>query len=524
MPENKTAEVPAEEKTEQLSPKERLKEITANIEEGIKQLFDTDKYKQYLKTMSQFHRYSLNNTMLIYMQKPDATMVAGFDKWKDKFQRHVGKGEKGIKIIAPVPHTVKRSREKIDPDTKAPIMDKDGNPVMEEVEVKVPQFRVVSVFDVSQTYGKPLPTLAKDLQGDVPRFEAFMDAVIRSSPVPVRTAPGLNGADGYFNLDKHEIVIREDMSQVQTVSAMIHEITHAKLHNRYPEEYDPLDPLAEKPKDRRTEEVEAESVSYAVCQYYGIETSDNSFGYIAEWSRDRELPELKASLETINDTASEIISDIDRNLAEIMHERGLDQTKEAEASEKEPDKETAFQEMAGDGYLIYQLREDAGNVKFASLEQMKSQGITPDRSLYEPVYVAPLESGDKTLHEHLNDLYKKFNIDHPADFTGHSMSVSDVVALKLNGKVSYYFVDSFDFQKLDRFMTDNPLKNAEMSVEDDYGMIDGIINNGKVPALEAAEAKPKAMPSLKDQLSQAKAQAEHQPRTHENKQKKGMER
>ena len=149
MPENKVAETPAEEKTEQLSPKERLKEITDKIEDGIKQLFDTDRYRQYLKTMSQFHRYSLNNTMLIYMQKPDATMVAGFDKWKDKFQRHVGKGEKGIKIIAPVPHTVKKSREKLDPDTKAPIMDKDGNPVMEEVEVKIPQFRVVSVFDVS---------------------------------------------------------------------------------------------------------------------------------------------------------------------------------------------------------------------------------------------------------------------------------------------------------------------------------------------------------------------------------------
>ena len=523
MPENNAAVTPAEEKNEQLSPKDRLKEITAGIEEGIKQLFQTDKYKQYLNTMSRFHRYSVNNTMLIYMQKPDATLVAGFDKWKDKFQRHVGKGEKGIKIIAPVPHTVKKSREKLDPDTKAPILDKDGNPVMEEVEVKIPQFRVVSVFDVSQTYGKPLPTLASDIQGDVKHFEAFMDAVTRSSPVPVRSEPGKGGPDGYFNLDKQEIVIRDGMSQVQTVSALIHEITHAKLHNHYPEEYDPLDPLAEKPKDRRTEEVEAESVSYAVCQYYGIETSDNSFGYIAEWSRGRELPELKSSLETINETANEIITEIDRNLAEIMHERGLDQKKETEAPAKEPDKETTLQEMPGDGYLIYQMRQDADQMKFVSLDQMKEQGITPDRSLYEPVYVAPLESGDKTLHEHLNDLYKKFNIDHPADFTGHSMSVSDVVALKLNGKVSYYFVDSFDFQKLDRFMTDNPLKNAEMSMEDDYGMIDGIINNGKSPALEA-EAKPKAMPSLKDQLAQAKTKAEHQPRNHQNKEKKGMER
>ena len=304
--------------------KERLKEITDSIEQGIKDLFQSDRYSQYLRTMSRFHRYSVNNTMLIYMQKPNATLVAGFNKWRDQFSRNVMRGEKGIKIIAPTPFKKKIEEEKLDPDTKAPVLDADGKVIMEEKEIKIPMYKVVSVFDVSQTEGKPLPTLANDLTGNVKQYEIFMEALRRSSPVSLAFEAMEPNTDGYFSEKNQRIAIRSGMSEVQTVSAAVHEITHATLHN-----YDQAkltaakgDETAEptKPKDRRTEEVEAESVSYAVCQYYGIQTGENSFGYIASWSKDKELPELRASLETINKTASGLISDIDQNFREVLKE------------------------------------------------------------------------------------------------------------------------------------------------------------------------------------------------------------
>jgi antirestriction protein ArdC len=304
--------------------KERLKEITDSIEQGIQSLFQSDRYAQYLRTMSRFHRYSVNNTMLIYMQKPDATLVAGFNKWRDQFSRNVMRGEKGIKIIAPTPFKKKIEEEKLDPDTKAPVLDADGKIIMEEKEIKIPMYKVVSVFDVSQTEGKPLPMLANDLTGNVKQYEIFMEALRRSSPVPLAFEAMEPNTDGYFSEKNQRIAIRSGMSEVQTVSAAVHEITHATLHN-----YDQAklaaakgDETAEppKPKDRRTEEVEAESVSYAVCQYYGIQTGENSFGYIATWSEGRELPELRASLETINKTASGLISDIDQNFREVLKE------------------------------------------------------------------------------------------------------------------------------------------------------------------------------------------------------------
>ena len=301
---------------EKQNNKERIREITDSIEKGIQELFQSDKFANYLKTMSRFHNYSVNNTMLIFMQKPDSTLVAGFNTWRDKFERNVIKGEKGIKIIAPTPYKKRIEQEKRDPDTNMPLRDSDGNVIMEEKEISIPMFKPVTVFDVSQTEGKPLPQLASELTGNVQDYELFMEALRRSCNVPIEIMPIHNGSDGYFSLDKQKITIREGMSEVQTVSAVVHEIAHSKLHNIRKDEE------TEAPaKDRRTEEVEAESISYAVCAYYGIETGENSFGYIAGWSKGKGLKELRSSLETINETSSELICDIDRNYAELQKER-----------------------------------------------------------------------------------------------------------------------------------------------------------------------------------------------------------
>ena len=319
---------------EKQSNKDRIKEITAGIEQGIKELFESDRYRQYLSTMSRFHKYSLNNVMLIHSQRPDATLVAGFNKWKNQFGRHVKKGERGIQILAPVPFKKKVDEVKLDPHTKAPMLDKDGNLVKEEKEVSVPIFKVVSVFDVSQTDGKPLPVLAHSLSGDVQQYEVFMEALRRTSPVPIVIAHTDRDVDGFFDLTAQQITIQDGMSQVQTICAGVHEIAHSKLHN-----YDKMTELADdgvtvlapEEKDRHTEEVEAESISYAVCQYFGIETADNSFGYIASWSQGKELKELRASLETINRTSSELISSIEQHFKEICKERGITIDAPAEA-------------------------------------------------------------------------------------------------------------------------------------------------------------------------------------------------
>ena len=291
----------------QNTPKDRLKEITEGIEQGIKDLFASDRYAEYLRVMSRFHRYSVNNTLLIFMQKPDASLVAGFNKWKD-FKRHVLKGAKSIKIIAPIPHTITKEREKRDPDTGFLVVDDQGNPVMEKVTIQVPRFKVVPVFDVSQTEGAPLPTMVHDLHDSVEHYDAFYEAVLRSSPVPIDMEPiSQEKGDGYFSLTDNRIILREGMSESQTICTAIHEMTHAKLHNTDALAAFQAENPEHKPKDRATQEVEAESVSYAVCQYYGIETADNSFGYIASWSKGRELKELKSSLETISHTANAII-------------------------------------------------------------------------------------------------------------------------------------------------------------------------------------------------------------------------
>ena len=763
--------------------RERLREITDGIEQGIKELFESEKYMRYLSVMSRFHRYSVNNTMLIYMQKPDATLVAGYNKWKDQFERHVKKGEHGITIIAPTPYKKKIEEQKLDPDTKAPILDKDGKIITEEKEIEIPMFRPVKVFDVSQTDGKPLPELASSLSGNVPNYEAFMEALRRSAPVPITFEAMAADTDGYFSADHQKIAIRQGMSEVQTVSATVHEIAHSKLHNQkkiqiandeqyqeielfdkpglfsngrivrdnLPEgvycydlrgsDYDPGEPvcveervvvnhagsvlltdplelaengrlmlteeeglnfvggfstlaqfLQEQKKDRHTEEVEAESISYAVCKYFGIETGENSFGYIASWSQGKELKELRASLETINKTSGTLISDIERHYKEICKERGIDPNAKKEpemavldaeanqqealfliddatylhiqpcdsgwdytlydaASMKELDggqldmpelsrmkavlqicddndldstslrhaplsmietlQEAAYQQMqaevgqmaassqlpeaqeqaldeyptpdeqvstpdmqeygysydgmlpvtreraleldaAGltvyvlhedntesmvfdpqeimdhgglfgvdheewekspqfhekvmerqehqqereqaflsqnrDCFAIYQVsRDDPQNVRFMNLDWLKSHNISIDRSNYDLIYTAPLrESG--TVPEQLEKLYQQFNLEKPVDFHSPSMSVSDIVAIKQDGKVSCHYCDSVGFTQIPGFLPENPLKNAEMAVEDDYGMIDGIINNGaKEPTVAELE-------------------------------------
>ncbi len=569
------------------NPQDRLKEITNSIERGIQELFESEKYKQYLRTMSRFHKYSVNNTMLIFMQKPDATLVAGFNKWRDQFKRHVIRGEKSIRILAPTPYTIRKEREKLDPDTKLPMRGPDGEIMKEEVEIKVPRYRPVSVFDVSQTDGEPLPQLVQELTGNVEQYEAFMEALKRSSPVPIHIEPPHDGSDGYFSSTDRKIVIREGMSEAQTVCAAIHEIAHARLHDEgipawtddrsYEEieifgqpalysnwrltdvpdglfrydlrgsDDDPGEPICvernvvvnyaasiitAKPialpeegriflteenglnfmgeemtireffqqhrKDRHTQEVEAESVSYAVCQYYGIETADNSFGYIAGWSKDKTLPELRSSLETINKTSSKLITDIDRHFAEIIRER--------DAAMYQMD--ASFLNMPEDGFAIYQLGRGTGteDIRFMDMEYLSRKGIAVQRSNYDQVYAAPMafEAG-KDEQDHLNDLYFRFNCDQPQNFRGHSLSVSDIVALKRDGQVSCHYVDRWGFKEIPGFLQrENPLRSAEMATEDDYSMIDGIINNGRGEAV-------KEKPSVLEQLRSAKPKQQRKP-------------
>ncbi len=325
------------------SNREQVKQIVAGIEGSIQELFQSERYAEYLRTMSRFHTYSVNNTILIHMQMPNATHVAGYNKWKNQFGRHVKQGEKGLTIIAPTPFKRKIEEMKLDPDTRAPVLDEDGNAVTEEREIEIPLFKPVKVFDVSQTEGAPLPSLVSNLTGDVEQYEAFMEALRRTSPMSINVEPLRPGLDGLCNHDDQIISIQEGMSQVQTVCATVHEITHAVLHSR---EKDRLTAAAgdvtkepPKPKDKNTMEVEAESVSYTVCQYYGIETGANSLGYIATWSKNRSLPELKASLETICKTASALITSIDRHFADVCKERGIGLTAQQTAAEA-PEQET----------------------------------------------------------------------------------------------------------------------------------------------------------------------------------------
>ena len=750
--------------------REQLKEITDRIEAGIRDIFesgDMEKYRNYLRTMSRFHNYSLNNQALIHLQRPDATLVAGYNRWRDKFSRHVLRGEKGITIIAPTPYKKKIEQEKLDPDTKLPILDADGKIVTEEKEIEIPMFRPVKVFDYAQTDGKPLPervaSPVANLTGSVENYEAFMEALRRSSPVPVEVKSLSADVDGYFSPKSQSITLREGMSEVQTVSAAVHEIAHAKLHN-----YGLQQAAERKAKNRNTEEVEAESISFTVCAYFGIETGANSFGYVATWSKNAELPEFRASLDTISKTANGIITDVEKHFAEVCKERGIELPKDTEyelvtippsrtdalafaadyaaflrrdlnvpdsadrptaeavadrllagedaelrkeledfvkladeigiddgshgllerfnglsrqewrAKEKPqpeieteklyladdskyvhvqrteesidytiydagtkkaldggqldapdmtlsaaalevcklhelgnaaplslvdsemiqalqetnelpplpeleqgypmPDAGIGFQEMYQYGYtdgntmlpltkeramelfmqdvpvfllygdnteamaldaedisshtgvfgvereewdavrgvvtlreqadteklflenpqdafLIYQIRRggELDAYRFMNYDYLQSKGVTPERGGYDAIYTGGLaDYGDNKTN--LDMIYQRFNVDHPADFKGHSLSVSDIVALKQNGVVSCHYVDSIGFRELPNFLKpENYLRNVEMLLEDDYGMIDGIINNGpKQPTVTALEEQVKA--------------------------------
>ena len=543
-------------------PAEKLKEITDRLEQGIAELFDSERYREYLKVMSKFHNYSFRNTVLIAMQKPDASLVAGFSAWKNNFERNVMKGQKGIKIIAPSPYKIKQEMQKIDPHTQKPVIGKDGKPVTEEKEVTIPAYKVVSVFDVSQTEGKELPDIAVDeLTGDVDRYKDFFAALEKTSPVPIAFENIEGGSHGYYHLEDKRIAINEGMSELQTLKTAIHEIAHAKLHD--------IDLNAPKDEqqphvDRRTREVEAESVAYTVCQHYGLDTSDYSFGYVAGWSSGRELSELKSSLETIRSAAAEIINSIDENLAELQKAQDKEQTagqeqptregQEAAPQPEAPAKadtagkekpeaaapgKSGTQEKAGaapkeaftpetiyrvrrnpysdsrenshllqayvtqengrakmgdvlytgtpekcrelmgqlksgeltegdvkqlyakaqetaqtagqdkDTFSIYQIKggDETRDFRFEPYDRLQATGNVVDKANYELVYSAPLALGTS-----LEDIYTRFNIDHPKDFKGHSLSVSDVVVLHQNGQDTAHYVDSFGYKEVPEFL------------------------------------------------------------------------
>ena len=519
-------------------PAEKLKEITDRLEQGITELFESERYKEYLRVMSKFHNYSFNNTLLIAMQKPDASLVAGFSAWKNNFERNVMKGQKGIKIIAPSPFKIRQEMKKIDPHTQQPIIGKDGKPVTEEKEITIPAYKVVSVFDVSQTEGKELPDIAVDeLTGDVERYKDFFAALEKTSPVPIGFEQIAGGSHGYYHLEDKRIAIDEGMSELQTLKTAIHEIAHAKLHDidlNAPEN-------EQQPRvDRRTREVEAESVAYTVCQHYELDTSDYSFGYVAGWSSGRELSELKSSLETIRSAAAEIINSIDETLAELSKSQDKEQTagqeqpdKEETAAPEQPKSEAPAQDKAAfttetiyrvrrnpysdskdNAYLlqayvtqengwakmgavlftgtpqkcrelmgqlksgeltegqvkelyakaqetaktaeqdkgtfsIYQLKHgnETRDLRFEPYDRLQATGNVVDKANYELVYSAEL-----TLGTSLEDIYTRFNIDHPKDFKGHSLSVSDVVVLHQNGQDTAHYVDSFGYKNVPEFL------------------------------------------------------------------------
>jgi hypothetical protein len=440
---------------------ERTKELTDKLEAGMKELFQSGKYEAYLKAMSHFHHYSSRNIMLINMQMPAATRVASFKMWGEQFKRHVKKGERSIRIFAPIAEKKPEIKlmQKLDTETGAPLLDAAGKPVMEEMTAMTsgPRFKLVPVFDVSQTYGEPLPELVENLTGDVAHYEAFMDALRAVSPLPIILEPMDEHQDGYCRFGVN-IGIREGMSEIQTVSAAVHEIAHAKLHDRNLT-------AGQTPKTKAEREIEAESVSYVVNQHFGIETSPNSFGYLAEYGS-REMPELQASLDTIRKEASSLISAIDENFQAIRKDRGIDLTTKPIPQAEQP-AEPPFTGMTGTAdtigpelgiqaapnaghYEIYQLRDsdDLHYHRFASLKQMEAENLAVCRSNYDLIYTAPLSPT-----ETLDGLYERFNNNHPKDYTGRSLSVSDVIVIHRDSEAAAHYVDTFGFSEIPAFLT-----------------------------------------------------------------------
>ena len=545
--------------------KQRVQELTDKLEQGLQDLFNSDSYRNYLSTMSKFHNYSFNNTLLIAMQKPDATLVAGYKAWQKNFERHVNKGEKAIRILAPAPYKIKEERDKIDPVTQELLLDKDGNPQKEEVEITIPAFRAVSVFDVAQTDGKPIPELAaKELLSDVEGYQDMIRAVEAISPVPIELEEIAGDSKGYYDREAKRIAVQENMSESQTLKTMIHEVAHSKLHSKEVEQDEQMR------KDRNTKEVEAESIAYTVCQHFGVDTSDYSFGYIAGWSSGRDTKELRASMDTIRRTASELITGIEEQLQELQRNREVsqEQTKDSilliqntdlsefslldvygmdrpelmqalsemsdddklsiqayleskgawtaeignqdsgeygeyhldvryntdtdelidmkerkaahdkamqeELAESDSNREAQLLYGNTDKYGIYQLKDnpELDKFRFEGTESLKRMGITKDNfdavlpENYKLVYMGELaELQGQTQSETLEAIYTKFNIDHPADYKAHSLSVSDIVVLHENGENTAHFVDSFGFTELPKFMLTLEGKENEIETE-----------------------------------------------------------
>ena len=525
-------------------PAEKVKEITARLEQGVQAIFDSDRYKEFLTAMSKFHDYSLNNTILIAMQ--GGNLVMGFRQWEKEFDRHVKKGEKGIKIFAPAPYKVKKLVDKIDPETRKPMLDREGKVVKEEKEITVPAFKVITVFDISQTEGKEFPDLSvKPLLADVEQYEDFFAALEKASPVPIAFEQITNGANGYFSLTDKRIAIKEGVSELQAVKTAIHEIAHAKLHdvdlNAPPEQQNRV--------DRHTCEVEAESVAYTVCQHFGLDTSDYSFGYVAGWSSGKEMTELKASLETIQTTAKELITEIEGHFTELQQQRQAEQEQQTPVFDKlPPEQQQALSDTVQD---TLQMLVDAdkriyGDVTGKTLEAIAAQGYsykdgqlekqqpeaTPDSLLTGETVRTPRGNF------HITDMSRE-QIE-AAGFGFHHASEDGKYLIMGNGTQAYAIA-------AEQPQRDNPLKHVEDTIEQNDNNFDGIINNTpQTPTVadfeqraKAGEAisvtdlakavkaekreQPQKKPSILKKLDEYKKQAAQQPKDKQKEHKKDLE-
>ena len=525
-------------------PGEKVKEITARLEQGVQAIFDSDRYKEFLTAMSKFHDYSLNNTILIAMQ--GGNLVKGYTQWQKDFDRHVKGGEKGIKIFAPAPYKVKKLVDKIDPATRQPMFDREGKPVKEEKEITVPAFKVVSVFDISQTEGKEFPDLSvKPLLADVEQYEDFFASLEKASPVPIAFEQISSGANGYFSLTDKRIAIKEGVSELQAVKTAIHEIAHAKLHdvdlNAPPEQQNRV--------DRHTREVEAESVAYTVCQHFGLDTSDYSFGYVAGWSSGKEMTELKASLETIQATAKELITEIEGHFTELQQKRQAEQEQQTPVFDKlPPEQQQALSDTVQD---TLQMLVDAdkriyGDVTGKTLEAIAAQGYSyKDGQLEKQQPEATPESlmTGETVRTprgnfHITDMSRE-QIE-AAGFGFHHASEDGKYLIMGNGTQAYAIA-------AEQPQRDNPLKHVEDIVEQNDNNFDGIINNTpQAPTVadleqraKAGEAisitdlakavkaekreQPQKKPSILKKLDEYKKQAAQQPKKPQREQNKDLE-
>ena len=525
-------------------PAEKVKEITARLEQGVQAIFDSDRYKEFLTAMSKFHDYSLNNTILIAMQ--GGNLVMGFRQWEKEFDRHVKKGEKGIKIFAPAPYKVKKLVDKIDPETRKPMLDREGKVVKEEKEITVPAFKVITVFDISQTEGKEFPDLSvKPLLADVEQYEDFFAALEKASPVPIAFEQIGGSANGYFSLTDKRIAIKEGVSELQAVKTAIHEIAHAKLHdvdlNAPPEQQNRV--------DRHTCEVEAESVAYTVCQHFGLDTSDYSFGYVAGWSSGKEMTELKASLETIQTTAKELITEIEGHFTELQQQRQAEQEQQTPVFDKlPPEQQQALSDTVQD---TLQMLVDAdkriyGDVTGKTLEAIAAQGYsykdgqlekqqpeaTPDSLLTGETVRTPRGNF------HITDMSRE-QIE-AAGFGFHHASEDGKYLIMGNGTQAYAIA-------AEQPQRDNPLKHVEDTIEQNDNNFDGLINNTpQTPTVadfeqraKAGEAisvtdlakavkaekreQPQKKPSILKKLDEYKKQAAQQPKDKQKEHKKDLE-